>query len=204
MTAEMSILITAAISISFLHTVTGPDHYLPFIALSKARGWTLSRTMMWTLICGCGHVWSSVLLGLGGAAIGWSFSKISWFENIRGGVAGWALMLFGIGYSTWAFIQLKQGKRHKHFDIHGDGSIYVYEHKPGANRPPKRAAQSHAVGHVHHLRSRTLRAHDSAALFPRRNRFFVGHFHPYQRLHSVHISCHGLHGLARILGFQHF
>src|SRR5215213_6165680 len=101
MQSEMTMLLMTAIAISFLHTITGPDHYLPFIALSKSRGWSVSRTIFWTMLCGCGHVGSSVLLGLGGAAIGWSLSKITWLENIRGGIAGWALVGFGIVYCIW-------------------------------------------------------------------------------------------------------
>jgi sulfite exporter TauE/SafE len=142
MQAEIEVLLIAAITISCLHTITGPDHYLPFIALSKARGWSFSRTLFWTVICGCGHVWSSVLLGLGGAAIGWSLSKVSWFENIRGGIAGWALIGFGLIYGTWGLVKATRGKRHKHFDVHEDGSMYVYEHKDGEVVAP---SQRHAV-----------------------------------------------------------
>src|SRR4030095_16259292 len=98
MQAEMEILIIAAASVACLHTVTGPDHYLPFIALSKSRGWSFSKTIFWTVFCGCGHVWSSVLLGLGGAAVGWSLSKMALFENVRGGIAGWCMLFFGMGY----------------------------------------------------------------------------------------------------------
>jgi hypothetical protein len=106
MLPEMELLILTAIAISVLHTVTGPDHYLPFIALSKARGWTVGKTIWWTVVCGCGHVWSSVLLGLGGAAIGWSLSSIKWVEAVRGGMAGWILLGFGIVYSIWGLIKV--------------------------------------------------------------------------------------------------
>src|SRR5215207_2584596 len=118
--SEVQLLIITAISISFLHTISGPDHYLPFIALSKSRGWTLSRTIFWTIVCGCGHVWSSVLLGLGGAAIGWSMTKISWLESLRGGFAAWILIGFGLVYSVWGLVRAKQNKRHRHFDVHDD------------------------------------------------------------------------------------
>jgi hypothetical protein len=130
MQAEIEILIFTAITISFLHTVSGPDHYLPFIALAKARGWSVRRTIWWTIICGCGHVWSSVLLGLGGAAIGWSLSSIGWMENIRGGLAGWCLVGFGLIYAAWGIIRIKRNKTHKHFDV-GEEGIYVYEHNHG-------------------------------------------------------------------------
>jgi sulfite exporter TauE/SafE len=120
-----------AIGIASLHTVLGPDHYLPFIALSKAHNWSFGKTFMWVIICGCGHVWSSVLLGLGGALLGWNLSKISWLENVRGGMAGWALLLFGLLYCLWGLWRAWQNKSHKHFDTYQDGNIYVYEHKHG-------------------------------------------------------------------------
>src|SRR5215210_5126140 len=101
MHTDMGILMITAITIACLHTLTGPDHYLPFIALSKSRGWSFSKTISWTVFCGCGHVWSSVLLGLVGAAIGWSLSGVALFENVRGGIAGWCMLLFGMCYGLW-------------------------------------------------------------------------------------------------------
>jgi sulfite exporter TauE/SafE len=135
MSPEIQILILTAIGISILHTVVGPDHYLPFIALSKSRGWSFSKTIFWTIVCGCGHVWSSVLLGLGGAAIGWSLSKIRWLETVRGGIAGWTLLGFGLMYGAWGWFRAMQNRRHKHFDVYEDGSVYVFEHKHGEAVP---------------------------------------------------------------------
>lgn len=137
MPPELQILLIAAISIACLHTVTGPDHYIPFVALSKSRGWTFSRTLFWTVVCGCGHVWSSVLLGLGGAAIGWSLSKVSWLEGLRGGLAGWALLIFGFFYGIWGLLRARQNRQHKHFDVTEDGGVYVYEHQHGQAVLPK-------------------------------------------------------------------
>ena len=131
MQTELSVLIITAITIACLHTLTGPDHYIPFIALSKSKGWSFTRTIGWTVLCGSGHVLSSVLIGLGGAAIGWSLSTISWLESIRGGIAGWVLLGFGLAYGVWGFIRARQNKAHKHFDVYDDGSIYVYRHKHG-------------------------------------------------------------------------
>jgi sulfite exporter TauE/SafE len=125
MSTELQILLTAAISIAFLHTISGPDHYVPFIALSKARGWSLGRTMLWTVVCGCGHVWSSVLLGLGGAAIGWSLSKVGWLEDVRGGIAGWVMLIFGLFYGIWGLYRAYRNNPHKHFDLDDNNDIYV-------------------------------------------------------------------------------
>ncbi len=140
--SEEQILIVTAIAISFLHTLAGPDHYLPFIALSKAKGWSLGRTIFWTLICGCGHVWSSVFLALGGAALGWSLSKISWLESVRGGLAGWVLLGFGALYFIWGLFRAANGRRHKHFDISNDGDVYVFEHRHGQAVP---SSERHVV-----------------------------------------------------------
>lgn len=128
MPPEMQALLLTAVSIAFLHTLTGPDHYLPFIALSKARGWGPGKTIGWTLTCGMGHVLSSVALALGGAALGWSLHKVSWLEEVRGGIAAWVMLAFGVGYTLWGFYRLYKNKAHKHFDLDDDG-LYVYEHR---------------------------------------------------------------------------
>ncbi|MEO7769344.1 MAG: hypothetical protein ABIS01_18065 [Ferruginibacter sp.] len=137
MQSEMQILILAAISVASLHTITGPDHYLPFIALSRSREWSIGKTIGWTIICGSGHVLSSVILGLGGAALGWSLSKTGWFENIRGGIAGWVMLGFGFFYAVWGMYQALKNKAHKHFDLADNGSIYVYQHHHGEAISPK-------------------------------------------------------------------
>lgn len=98
--------------------------------------------MFWTLTCGFGHVGSSVLLGLGGAALGWSLSKITWLENVRGGLAGWTFLGFGLIYCLWGLWRALHNKRHKHFDVQDDGSVYVFEHKHGEAVAPN---ERHAV-----------------------------------------------------------
>ncbi len=137
MQSEIEILLLAAISIACLHTVTGPDHYLPFIALSKSRGWSFTKTIGWTIFCGCGHVWSSVLLGLGGATLGWSLAKVGWLQNIRGGIAGWVMLGFGFIYGIYGLFKAYKNNPHKHFDLQDDDTIYVYEHKHGQAVSPQ-------------------------------------------------------------------
>lgn len=137
MHSELMLLLLTAVTISCVHTFSGPDHYLPFVALSRSKGWSRPRTILWTVVCGIGHVGSSVLLGLIGMAVGFSLSKLSWFEGIRGGLAAWALLLFGLGYTLWGLYQAKLNRPHKHFDINDDGSMYVFEHRHGETIAPK-------------------------------------------------------------------
>ena len=58
-------LLTAAVLTGMIHTAAGPDHYLPFIAISRSRGYGYFKTILWTVVCGVGHVGSSILLALG-------------------------------------------------------------------------------------------------------------------------------------------
>jgi hypothetical protein len=131
MDSELTVLLLTAISISFLHTLAGPDHYLPFLALSRSRRWSVRKTLGWTILCGCGHVWSSVFLGLLGAAIGWSLSSLQWLQSVRGGIAGWTLVGFGFVYAVWGFMRVKQQRRHRHFGEDEKGALFVFEHRHG-------------------------------------------------------------------------
>lgn len=125
---EFQLLLITAISIACLHTLAGPDHYVPFIALSKSRAWTIRKTIFWTTICGVGHVLSSVVLGLAGAAIGFSLNQIGWIESARGSLAGWMIIIFGMIYCLYGIYLYQKNRLHKHFESSGD-QLYVYEHR---------------------------------------------------------------------------
>ena len=56
MTPELLVLVATAASIGFIHTLLGPDHYLPFIVMAKVRGWSRSKALGVTSLCGLGHV----------------------------------------------------------------------------------------------------------------------------------------------------
>jgi nickel/cobalt exporter len=92
----------------------GPDHYLPFIVLSKARNWSRTRTLWITFIAGIGHVGGSVILGLIGIAMGISLSKLEALEASRGNLVGWMLIAFGILYSAYGLYQYFKKGAHVH------------------------------------------------------------------------------------------
>jgi nickel/cobalt exporter len=128
MNNELTILIVTAASIGFVHTILGPDHYLPFIVMSKARKWTTYKTVFITVLCGLGHVGSSVLVGSIGVIFGIVLNKLEIIESFRGDLAAWAFLIFGIGYLLWAFRKLKLKKEHKHVHPHG-GTVHSHVHK---------------------------------------------------------------------------
>lgn len=127
MSAELSALIIAAVSIGFFHTLFGPDHYVPFVMLSWSRKWSTSKTAVITFLCGLGHILSSVILGCIGVILGMAVEKLEIIESTRGTIAAWLLIAFGIAYSAWGIRQAILNKPHKH--IHGHDGITDHEHE---------------------------------------------------------------------------
>jgi ABC-type nickel/cobalt efflux system permease component RcnA len=123
-------IIWSAAGIAFLHTVLGPDHYLPFVVLGRSRGWTLSRTLWTTVVCGLGHVGSSLLLALGVAIGSWSVASAMGWQGLRGNLAAWLLIGFGAAYTIWGIKQFARRAQpgHSHAHAHGDGTVHEHGH----------------------------------------------------------------------------
>jgi len=128
MSGELSILLLSAASIGFIHTLLGPDHYLPFIAMSKSGDWSLRKTTLITFVCGIGHVLSSVLLGFVGIGFGVAVTKLVSVESFRGNIAAWILISVGIVYFIWGIRQAIRNKPHPHLHAHDNGISHGHEH----------------------------------------------------------------------------
>ncbi|MBN3036437.1 MAG: sulfite exporter TauE/SafE family protein [Bacteroidales bacterium] len=128
MNQELWILTGSAASIGFFHTLFGPDHYLPFVMMARARGWSQMRTAWITLVCGIGHVGSSLVLGALGLLFGLALGRLELLEGVRGDLAAWAFVLFGLGYTVWAAIRLARNKPHRHLHLHSNGLSHSHDH----------------------------------------------------------------------------
>jgi len=128
MSAELPLLLGTAATIGAVHTVLGPDHYLPFIALSKARGWSLRKTLWVTGLCGVGHVAGSVVLGLVGITVGIGVRALELIESQRGEIAAWLLIAFGLAYTSWGVVRALRNKPHTHVHVHANGVAHAHEH----------------------------------------------------------------------------
>ena len=110
---DILLLSFTAASLGIIHTALGPDHYLPFIVLSKARNWGVPKTMWITFISGVGHVGGSVIIGLIGIALGISLNKLNFIEDFRGNLVATLMIAFGLIYASYGFYQyLKNGGHH--------------------------------------------------------------------------------------------
>ncbi len=128
MSHDLTLLAITAASLGFFHTLFGPDHYLPFIMMARARRWSLAKTGWITFLCGLGHIGSSVVLGLIGIALGVAVHRLVAIESFRGNIAAWLLIAFGLVYFAWGLRRAIRNKPHKHWHNHGDDSGHVHTH----------------------------------------------------------------------------
>lgn len=131
-------LLIAAVSVALIHTALGPDHYLPFVMIARARRWTMRRTLAVTAVCGLGHVASSLLLGGLGVGLGLAIGELENVEGGRGGAAAWALVGLGLAYALWGVRKARVRQRGLELHRHGD---HVHLHEGGD--------RSHDHRHVH-------------------------------------------------------
>jgi len=144
MTNELSLLLLTAATVGFMHTILGPDHYVPFIAMSKTGDWSKFKTAWVTILCGLGHVGSTIVLGFVGIAFGYSVFHLQNIESYRGDIAGWLLIIFGLLYTVWGIRRAFLNKPHSHKHIHHDGIMEVHSH-------------DHHNNHVHEETKSTMR-----------------------------------------------
>jgi ABC-type nickel/cobalt efflux system permease component RcnA len=177
MDGDLGLLLVTAASIGFIHTLLGPDHYLPFVAMGAARRWSTRRTLWITGLCGVGHVLGSVLIGIVGIVVGLSVTRLEWFEGLRGDAAAWLLTGFGLAYLAWGLKKAWRSRAHTHPHFHGNGTLHEHDH--GHEGPhlhphvqplaPPRAqghGHRHVPGHPHpHLAPATARSITPWALF---------------------------------------
>ncbi len=125
---SLMILILTAASIGFFHTLVGPDHYVPFIVMGRARKWSAGKTAWITVLCGVGHILSSVLLGIAGIGFGIAVTRLEVLESFRGSLAGWSLIVFGLVYFAWGIRKAMRNRPHEHIHFHKDNKVHIHTH----------------------------------------------------------------------------
>jgi len=134
MALDILVLATTAAFIGTIHTLIGPDHYVPFIVISRTAKWSFPKTMGVTMLSGLGHVLGSVLLGFVGIALGIAVSHLEGVESTRGQIAAWGLIAFGLIYFVWGMrraYKKKHGHDHGPGHHHDDGDYNLHDHGTG-------------------------------------------------------------------------
>ena len=125
---EFTTTIAVAAAIGVTHTLMGPDHYVPFVALSRARAWSLGKTLLIASLCGIGHVAGSLVLGIVGAGLYTQIERLVGIENLRAQTAAWMLTAFGFAYLVWGMHRAVRNRPHTHVHLHADGTIHTHRH----------------------------------------------------------------------------
>jgi hypothetical protein len=128
MVDELLVLTPVAASIALIHTLAGPDHYLPFIAMARAGRWGTAKTVRVTILCGLGHISSSIILALIGSAAVVGAQRLIRIEALRGDMAAWGLIAFGLAYGVWGLRKAIRRRSHHHTHAHADGTLHHHAH----------------------------------------------------------------------------
>ncbi len=111
------VLALSAVTVGVVHTVLGPDHYLPFVAIGAARRWSRTRLLAVTAICGTVHIAASFAIALlVGGLMGLGVSRVEEVFGWQGDAVAWTLVVLGVAYAAWG---LFRPHRHRHMP---DGS----------------------------------------------------------------------------------
>lgn len=113
MPAETSMLCVTAVIVGVLHTILGPDHYLPFVAMAEAGGWSARKSLGVTIACGLGHVIGSVVIGIAGLVLGVAVLRLESLEAFRGDMAAWLLIGFGLAFLLAGVRRAGRGRPHE-------------------------------------------------------------------------------------------
>ncbi len=93
-----SLLVATSVAalVGVLHTLAGPDHWLPFVEIAREQRTGTRRLVRLVLLCGALHCLSSVVLAMLGVALGEALTAFTELNEARGFLAGLALMVLGI------------------------------------------------------------------------------------------------------------
>jgi ABC-type nickel/cobalt efflux system permease component RcnA len=150
---EIWMLAGTAATLGLVHTIIGPDHYLPFIVIGRARNWKLRKTLFVSFLAGLGHILSSIVLGFLGIALGIAVARLEGVESTRGTIAAWLLIGFGLAYFIWGMRRAWRGKAHAHPHLHDHEDARIHPHGPdeGPHDPAHEHVHQHAHPHTHEL-----------------------------------------------------
>src|SRR5262245_48255455 len=100
--ASTTYLLTTAAGTALLHTLI-PDHWLPFVLVGRARGWSLATVALVSGLAAAIHAALSILLGLVGLRLG--IAAVESIGETLERAGSWLLLAFGLGYALWAWLK---------------------------------------------------------------------------------------------------
>jgi len=93
-------LLATAVATAVLHTAI-PDHWLPFVLIGRARGWSAAQTAQVTTLAGLLHL--AVSFGLAMLAFALGRAAVEALGKSLEHATGPLLILFGLVYAGWSW-----------------------------------------------------------------------------------------------------
>src|SRR3954463_6028570 len=134
----------SGLAVAFIHAAI-PTHWLPFVVVARAPGWSRGRALLMVTLCSGGHVLMTTALGV---ALAWFGLRINerwgnWYPII----AGLALVALGL----LVLVRHWRGGTHGHGDLLGAHShpphhAHAKRTPPVPKAAPKRTSDWAAVG----------------------------------------------------------
>jgi nickel/cobalt exporter len=127
------------LAVAFIHAAI-PTHWLPFVVVARAQGWSRGRTLAMVTLCSGGHMLMMTGLGLGLAWFGLQIDE-RW-AGIFPYVAGGALIAMGllILFRHW------RGWTHGHGEWIEGHCHHEHDHHHEPAKPVTRTSDAAAVG----------------------------------------------------------
>ena len=126
--AVLPTIAATGFTVAFFHAAI-PTHWLPFVLVARARGWSRAKTLAVTVCAGLGHVGLTTLLGL---AIAWFGFQLD--ERV-GGLFPWMIGAFLIAVGLYYFWRQWRG-----------GGICHHHLLGGQHHPSAACGHEHSAG----------------------------------------------------------
>lgn len=105
-------LVSATFGVAILHAAM-PNHWMPFVLVGKAQGWSITRMLAITGIASLGHSIVTCIIGFVVALMGYQITR--YVESHIGYFMGIILIILGIAYvvlSRWRRVGLHAHEGH--------------------------------------------------------------------------------------------
>lgn len=133
-----SLLVSSAVATAAFHTLI-PDHWLPFVLIGRARGWSTGRVASISGLSASIHTALSVVLGLVTLRLGLAAGRLAG-ERIEM-ASGILLVAFGVVYALWSW------KKGGHFHP-GGHLLHAHEHAHACDGEEGHGGDTHLHYHA--------------------------------------------------------
>lgn len=134
-------IIFAAAFLAVAHSLANPNHYLPFVALGRARGWSLLKTVAVAVFSGTGHLVAFVAAAAVGLVLGKGLEVFKEFAHWGADFGKWLFVAFGAAYTLFGVAYALKKRKAPQCN---DGSCEAFCGRCGKEKAAKKGNWSYA------------------------------------------------------------